>query len=84
MTPSPFTPAGLAISKIVAGIKPPPRQFGNHEDRYGDPCNCPACDPWPNYDPSRRDLDNEEEYRPPLFNDEPRVPGTPREEEEFA
>lgn len=23
MTPSPFTPAGLAISKIVAGISPP-------------------------------------------------------------
>lgn len=66
MTPSPFTPAGLAISKIVAGIKPPPRKFGDHEDRYGDPCNCPACDPWiPD-------------------NDEPRVPHTPREEEEFA
>lgn len=52
MTPSPFTPAGLAISKIVAGIQPP--------------------------------VFTEPGKNPPPTDDEPRVPGTPREEEEFA
>lgn len=79
MTPSPFpfTPAGLAISKIVAGIKPPPRfpeTFCSHCGGAFGPGNSgfSHCEDHAGL----RDLDADD--------DEPRVPHTPREEEEFA